>query len=312
MEPPDVTVELYQNDYLYDTVTVSGDTNWETTFTDLPKYDANQQPFIYTVDEAAVSGYSKEISGNVEESFIIINTLQLGEPGKIVVTKEATGDKKPEAGVKYKFELQMQVVRTEGSNVLFSAAAYSEVTDLGDAASALNDAIDAVEASVIMTTSALQYQYFLTEQENEFATERKTLMAVEYNHTSPSAIEFVNDDGPVVKPGNLNEEEAGYQSGLTDTVVSELLKLSQWMNWLNCWSTELAKAVPLTKEDGYALTPSALQVFMNGKAVNVGSDEETGYYSVDFWLASGQSATFDIQATTGSMIYYKIVETLDS
>ena len=346
-EHPAVTIQLYQGDLLYDTLELSEENGWNATFEKLKRYDANQQPYEYTVQEVPVNGYESSVE-ETADGFVITNTLLMAEPGKVTVGKTATGDNKPDTDTRYKFELQIQVVRPEGSNVLFDARALSNVT-LADAANRLNEAIDAVEDSAVLVTSSSQYQYFLTEKENAFAAEANTLMAVEYHHTSPSAIVFENGQGPVVGPSDLEEEEADYFLALRATIVRELLKLSAsyTADEVGELVVELAKAIPLEAEDGYGFAmdqaavealitavygynaaagtlpepapseaPLALQVFLNGSStpstLTFVENGETGdYYKVDFWLASGANAVFDIQATSGSAIYYRIVESFD-
>ena len=334
-----ITIELYQNNVLYDTVQLSDENDWNTTFVELPKYDANQQPFDYTVKEVAVAGYTTTILEVKDNEFVVTNTLMLGKPGEITVEKQTTGDKKPGNDVKFKFELQVQITRPEGTNVLFDAMALSEL-DLGDAASNLNDAMDAVQASAMLVTSSSAYQYLLTEKENEFATEATTLMGVEYEGTTTSAVTLV------VTPSELSENEYELQYNLTKNIVETLVDLSdEYRKYtLEDMLVALAGEIPLDREDGYAVamdmnavtrligasrvysdlaalepgapattTPSALQIFMNGStspsALTYVADGD--YYAVDFWLANGEKAVFDIQATTGSAISYKIVETLD-
>ena len=63
----------------------------------------------------------------------------------------------------------------EGRNALFDVAALNETT-LGEAATAVNDALYAVQDSVMMTTSTSQYQYVLTEKANVFDTTAKALI----------------------------------------------------------------------------------------------------------------------------------------
>ena len=334
-----ITIELYQNNVLYDTVQLSDENDWNTTFVELPKYDANQQPFDYTVKEVAVAGYTTTILEVEDNKFVVTNTLMLGKPGEITVEKQTTGDKKPGNDVKFKFELQVQITRPEGTNVLFDAMALSEL-DLGDAASNLNDAMDAVQASAMLVTSSSTYQYLLTEKENEFATEATALMGVKYEGTTTSAIKLA------VAPSELSEDDYEYQYNLTKNIVETLVALSdEYKDYtLEDMLVALAGEIPLDREDGYAVamdmnavtwlidasrdysylvalepdapattTPSALQIFMNGStspsALTYVADGD--YYAVDFWLANGEKAVFDIQATTGSAISYKIVETLD-
>ena len=212
---PTITIELYQNGILFETQELSND-NLELDFKELPKYDANQQPFTYTVKEVPVNGYTSTVSGSATKGFTITNTLVLGKPGTITVGKVAQGDNRPNADTRYKFELQIQVVHPEGRNALFDVAALNETT-LGEAATAVNDALYAVQDSVMMTTSTSQYQYVLTEKANVFDTTAKALMGVEYGHTSPSAIIF--EDGFMVEQSEIDSE---FQYNITGNVLSAL------------------------------------------------------------------------------------------
>lgn len=191
----------------------------------------------------------------------------------------------------------------------------------------------------MLVTSSSAYQYLLTKKENEFATEATTLMGVEYEGTTTSAVTLV------VTPSELSEDEYEYQYNLTKNIVETLVALSdEYRNYtLEDMLVALAGEIPLDRKYGYAVamdmnavnwlidasrgysdlaalepgapattTPSALQIFMNGStspsALTYVADGD--YYAVDFWLANGEKAVFDIQATTGSAISYKIVRNL--
>ena len=77
----------------------------------------------------------------------------------------------------------------------------------------------------------------------------------------------------------------------------------------------LAGNLPLAPETD---APNALQVFQTINGVTTQSqltfveNENGGYYKVDFWLASGDTINFALQATSGSAIYYRMVENLDT
>ena len=340
---PTITIELYQNGILFETQELSND-NLELDFKELPKYDANQQPFTYTVKEVPVNGYTSTVSGSTTEGFTITNTLVLGKPGTITVGKVAQGDNRPNADTRYKFELQIQVVHPEGRNALFDAEVLDETT-LGEAATAVNDALYAVQDSVMMTTSTSQYQYVLTEKANVFDTTAKALMGVEYGHTSPSAIIF--EDGFMVEQSEIDSE---FQYNITGNVLSALYTLSAdyKADEIGDLLVALAEKVPMS-DDGYTFTmdkaavenlieavhvynglagnlplapetdaPNALQVFQTINGVTTQSqltfveNENGGYYKVDFWLASGDTINFALQATSGSAIYYRMVESLDT
>ena len=53
------------------------DTNgyWNYTFTNLPKYE-NGQEVLYTVQEAAVAGYTSVVTGSAEDGYVITNTYE--------------------------------------------------------------------------------------------------------------------------------------------------------------------------------------------------------------------------------------------
>lgn len=238
---PDITIELYQGALLYDTRTLSEGT-LTADFANLPKYDANQEAYVYTVKEVPVSGYTSTVEA-ADGGFVITNTLQAAEVGKVTVGKTATGDNRPGDATTYKFELQIQVVQPEDSSVLGS---MDQLT-LKEANDTFKEADDAVEASMMMTTSASQYEYGLTEKVDLPDTQATAFMDIEYDSSSPSALQVF-----------LNGSD----------------------------------------------TPSTLTFVENG---------ETGdYYKVDFWLTSGANAVFDMQATSGSEIYYRIAESFDA
>ncbi|MBQ3508417.1 MAG: Cna B-type domain-containing protein [Peptococcaceae bacterium] len=331
--PSAITVELYQNDVLHSRVNISEDDGWALTFKDLPKYDANHKAFIYEVKEVPVNGYDSAVTGNMTDGFVITNTLQLGAPGSISVTKEVTGDKAP-VNAEFKFELHVQL-HPEGSNMLFNLR--DELT-LEDAATALNDAIDEAENSVMLVTSPSQYAFYLTEQNDG---ESQAVMALEFNHTSPSAILF-EENGPVVTPADVTTDSMyEWISNVTSDVVADIHDLSMEYPELDVHELLAMLKLGLDEEDGFALaldydavwnlitaaraynalevpeavvttTPSALKIFMNGSTTPCALEwDEDGYWKVAFKLAHGDTAYFDIEATTGSAIDYRIVEILD-
>src|SRR5699024_70408 len=55
------------------TVTLSPENNWQDIFTDLDEYQ-DGQPIVYTVEEESIDGYVAEVSGNVDEGYIVQNT----------------------------------------------------------------------------------------------------------------------------------------------------------------------------------------------------------------------------------------------
>ena len=90
-----VTVTLLSDGTEKQSAVLTAESNWKTSFTDLPKYDsADGHEISYTVSESPVDGYSSAISGTAKDGYTITNTIT----GKISipVTKVwagGTGDK---------------------------------------------------------------------------------------------------------------------------------------------------------------------------------------------------------------------------
>ncbi|QWH38392.1 Cna B-type domain-containing protein [Bacillus mycoides] len=61
--PTTIKVDLLQNDNVIQTQDVTAETNWNYTFADLARYDANGVPYTYTVKEHPVAGYKSEVNG---------------------------------------------------------------------------------------------------------------------------------------------------------------------------------------------------------------------------------------------------------
>ena len=70
--PASITVKLLADGEAVRTQAVTGD-DWNFSFTNLPVYKEGK-PITYTVDEDAVSGYVKTVTGNATEGFTITNT----------------------------------------------------------------------------------------------------------------------------------------------------------------------------------------------------------------------------------------------
>ena len=62
IRPKNITVNLYKNGVLYKTQTVTEASNWEYSFTGLPKFEAGQE-IKYTISEDAVDGYTTKVDG---------------------------------------------------------------------------------------------------------------------------------------------------------------------------------------------------------------------------------------------------------
>ncbi|MFT8938614.1 Cna B-type domain-containing protein, partial [Leuconostoc falkenbergense] len=64
LRPDAIIVDLYQNGVKIDSKSVSEETNWQYSFTNLPKYDADANAYTYTVKEEAVDHYTSQQDGN--------------------------------------------------------------------------------------------------------------------------------------------------------------------------------------------------------------------------------------------------------
>ena len=76
LRPDSIVVELYRNGVYvgYQTVAPDADGNWSTSFQNLPKFDADGNPYSYDVKEREAEGYVSTVSGSVDEGFVITNT----------------------------------------------------------------------------------------------------------------------------------------------------------------------------------------------------------------------------------------------
>ena len=91
------TVKLLADGSVKETITLNAAGNWNHTFVNLPKYDANDgHEIVYTLDETKVNGYTTGISGTAMTGFTITNTIT----GKVSVpvTKKWIG--KPASSAK--------------------------------------------------------------------------------------------------------------------------------------------------------------------------------------------------------------------
>ena len=94
LRPETIKINLLQDDEIIKevpTATVKADESgdWSYTFTDLPKYDATGEAYLYTVEEEKVPGYATSIASPLndvygESRFMIVNTLETTE---VAITK---------------------------------------------------------------------------------------------------------------------------------------------------------------------------------------------------------------------------------
>lgn len=79
VRPSSVEVELYRNGMYvgFQTVVPDQDGNWNATFKNLPKVDADGNAYTYSVKERSVEGYSSSVEKTAEDNFIITNTRSI-------------------------------------------------------------------------------------------------------------------------------------------------------------------------------------------------------------------------------------------
>lgn len=95
MRPASITVELYADGELLETQELNAENHWQHEFTDLEVYSdfpENQKEIKYTINEITVDGYVSEITGSVDEEYIIINSFIEPENVFISVFKEWSDD----------------------------------------------------------------------------------------------------------------------------------------------------------------------------------------------------------------------------
>ena len=114
--PTSIRLEVKQGETVIKSEVVTQDDNWQTTFTDLPKYDDNGQEIVYTVDEEEVSSndlfhYEKQIGevtdkeGMLDEKEATITNTMTKIPSTVEVkyvdknTGEEISDSKTKEGI---------------------------------------------------------------------------------------------------------------------------------------------------------------------------------------------------------------------
>ena len=73
LRPVSVTVNLYADNALIETVELTEENGWFYKFEDLDVYNKGSK-IIYTIDENKVVEYDTNIEGNMDEGFTIINS----------------------------------------------------------------------------------------------------------------------------------------------------------------------------------------------------------------------------------------------
>lgn len=81
--PAELTVNLYRNGEVFDSIVLNEENGWAHTFDGLDVFDGEGNQYNYTVDEVAFDGFDrwvKIIAGNAIDGFTIINTENIDIP----------------------------------------------------------------------------------------------------------------------------------------------------------------------------------------------------------------------------------------
>lgn len=72
--PDKVTINLKNGDTVIDSLVLSAENNWSSSFYDLPKCDLDGSEIAYTVEEEPIDGFQSEVTGSIAGGFTVTNT----------------------------------------------------------------------------------------------------------------------------------------------------------------------------------------------------------------------------------------------
>lgn len=109
------TIKLLADGAEKETVALTAADNWTHTFSNLPKYDANDgHEIVYTIDEVDIANYVKAITGSAATGFVVTNTIT----GKLDIPVTKTWLGTPAASV----TIKLYADGTEKDTVTLTAA----------------------------------------------------------------------------------------------------------------------------------------------------------------------------------------------
>lgn len=79
-ELDNITINLLADGEVVEHITLSGENQWKYVLEQLPLTRLNGERIHYTVSEDSLTGYISEVSGSIEEGFVITNRLIPTEP----------------------------------------------------------------------------------------------------------------------------------------------------------------------------------------------------------------------------------------
>lgn len=72
--PNKVTINLKNGDTVIDSLVLSAENNWSSSFYDLPKCDLDGSEIAYTVEEEPIDSFQSEVTGSIAGGFTVTNT----------------------------------------------------------------------------------------------------------------------------------------------------------------------------------------------------------------------------------------------
>ena len=97
IRPDSITVTLYANGDEYATAKITAEDGWKTTFTGLYVYE-NGEEIVYTVDEAAVEGYTTVVEGYIITNTHVPEIVEITNPTSVTLRGVKYLDLNPDSG----------------------------------------------------------------------------------------------------------------------------------------------------------------------------------------------------------------------
>ncbi|MBE6883709.1 MAG: Cna B-type domain-containing protein, partial [Ruminococcaceae bacterium] len=97
IRPDSITVTLYANGDEYATAKITAEDGWKTTFPGLYVYE-NGEEIVYTVDEAAVEGYTTVVEGYIITNTHVPEIVEITNPASVTLRGVKYLDLNPDSG----------------------------------------------------------------------------------------------------------------------------------------------------------------------------------------------------------------------
>ncbi len=344
-ETEKVKIELFRSDMTDAWKTTETALDWTYSFTDLPKYNERGEWINYTVKEVPVDGYISTVIPT-EDGFDIVNTSYVENQGQIAVKKVVTGENTPPEGTEFDFNLKIkaELDLTEFDAVVAKEAkaleeAHNKALEKQATANGnLANAKTAFKTSAFMTTASA-YQFILVD-----GNKAGSFAAV----TSPSAMVYnINGERVGVENAEADKtvlnsilemiekladsfsslyNHASFLHQLAEGPVKSTspsalaFGITETDNLLKAYAEKraadrLEAAAQLAMDSYDVTTPTAINIIWNdngtNKTVTMNPENDLqndGWYYLNFKLFNDEINSFELKATTGSMITFAITE----